>query len=447
MSNKWEEIKELLGQTLNSGVCRVWIEPLRARWADDVLTLVAPNDFVAGNVRARFLSHIAEACETLCSGKVQIEIQVDPSPKSFSSSLTKVTVQRQRERGLPLEHAVVSSPVSPCYQFENFIVGSANEMAYVASQSFSRQNSAHGGGQIFLSSAPGLGKTHLVQAIGNEVFRSSNKSCPRIAYLSAEEFARQMVMAIKGRRIEEFKTRYRENTDVLLLEDIHFFQGKEKMQAELLSTIRYLQQHGRKIVFTSCFLPAEIADLDPHLVSRFCQGFISVIDRPDFETRMRILENKACQVQVQLPVEVQELLAHNLQNDVRQLESCLNNLIAKARLLKEQICTELAWSVLKNYSIEVRPDMEKIVRSVCEIFSVSEEAIRSKSRSKLNVLARNTAFYLARKHTTLSLAEIGKHFNRNHSTVIKGIANVERDVNLKTAEGMRLAQTMERFQL
>ena len=118
-----------------------------------------------------------------------------------------------------------------------------------------------------------------------------------------------MVAALKGRRIEEFKARYRENTDVLLLEDIHFFQGKEKMQAELLSTIRYLQQHGRKIVFTSCFLPAEIAGLDPHLVSRFCQGFISVIERPDFEIRMRILESKACQVQVKLPVEVRELLA------------------------------------------------------------------------------------------------------------------------------------------
>ena len=193
-------------------------------------------------------------------------------------------------------------------------------------------------------------------------------------------------------------------------------------------------------------MPAEIAGLDPHLVSRFCQGFISVIERPDFETRMRILESKACQVQVKLPVEVRELLAHNLQDDVRQLESCLNNLIIKARLLKEQICTELAWSVLKNYSVGTSPDIEKIVRSVCDIFSVSEEDMRSKSRSKLNVLARNIAFYLARKHTNLSLAEIGKHFNRNHSTVIKGIANIERDVKLQTAEGMRLAQTMERLQ-
>lgn len=443
--NTWEQIKSSLKQTLGEGTCRVWIEPLQARFEDGTLIVVAPNNFVEEQVKSRFLSQITQACETVCGRTFSIRIQADPAGKAAASQPVKVTV-RQEERGLPIEHTVLSCPVNPQYRFENFVVGPTNEMAYVASQNFSRQHSS-GMGQIFLSSAPGLGKSHLVQAIGNDLFHVSNKKRPRITYLNAEEFARQMVAALKGKRIDEFKSRYRENTDVLLLEDIHFFQGKEKMQAELLSTMQYLQQHGRKIVFTSCFLPAEIENLDPHLLSRFCQGFISVIERPDFETRMRILEKKACQVQVKLPLEVSELLAHNLRDDVRQLESCLNNLIVKARLLKEEICTDLALSVLKNYSIEVRPDIEKIVSSVCDIFSISMQDILSKSRSKLNVQARNTAFYLARKHTELSLAEIGKYFNRNHSTVIKGIANVERDMNLGTAEGVRLTQTIDRLQL
>ncbi len=441
----WEQIKSSLKQTLGEGICRVWIEPLDARYEDDRLVLLAPNNFIKEQVKARFFSQISKTLQATCKRSLSVQIQVDPTAEAAPRPVM-VTVQHQEERGLPIEHTVHACPVSPQYQFDNFVVGPTNEMAYVASQNFSRQFSS-GMGQIFLSSAPGLGKSHLVQAIGNELFHASNKNRPRITYLSAEEFARQMVAALKGRRIDEFKSRYRENTDVLLLEDIHFFQGKEKMQAELLSTMQYLQQHGRKIVFTSCFLPAEIDNLDPHLLSRLCQGFISVIDRPDFETRMRILEKKACQVQVKLPLEVSELLAHNLRDDVRQLESCLNNLIIQARLLKEEICADLALSVLKNYSIEIRPDIEKIVSSVCDIFSVSLQDIRSKSRSKITVQARNTAFYLARKHTELSLAEIGKYFNRNHSTVIKGIANVERDMNLRTAEGVQLMQTIDRLHL
>lgn len=352
---------------------------------------------------------------------------------------------RGRQIGLPLQASprTVSS-VNWRHGFDDFVVGPSNELAFVASRGFSQEMFASD--QLFLSSAPGLGKTHLIQAIGREVAKAGNRSSVNIAYLTAEEFANQMVMAIKSRDIESFKARYREKVDVLLLEDIHFFQGKEKMQDELLNTIKSLQVHGRKVVFTSTFLPKELKDVDSNLTSRFCQGFMAHIANPNFETRMKIVEAKANSFQVALPRNVGELLADRIQTDVRQLESCLKNMILKARLMREDLTLDMAWEVLKNYDLQdPKIDMGRIVEFICQAYAFSEEQLRSKSRKKQNVIARNTAFFLARKHTDLSLTEIGRRFNRRHSTVIKGIANVEREMNRQTPVGMQISQTIDRL--
>jgi chromosomal replication initiator protein len=286
-----------------------------------------------------------------------------------------------------------------------------------------------------------------VQAVGRELVRECNRSRVRIAYLTAEEFACHLIMAIKSKQIEQFKARFRDNIDILLLEDIHFFQGKEKMQNEFLSTIKSLQNQGKKVVFSSTFLPRELDGLDSHLISRLCQGFLAVIEKPDFETRVKIVHTKARNFQVTIPTEVGELLAEKIQNDVRQLESCLQNLIFKARLLKEKITLDLAWQVLKNYGLEEQSlDLQRIMQFVAAAFDLPVEALCSKSRKKQCVLARNTAFYLARKYTDHSLKEIGQKFNRRHSTVLKGIARVEREINKQTPLGRQLAKVIERIE-
>lgn len=481
MRDDWEKIQHILQKTVKPGLYQVWIKPLTGALHDDTLVLEAPNAFVASWVRDRLQQPIAEAAAEVLGTTPGIEVRSgsqarDGAKKSYLQAQVETQTGhagRDRQGAEPVQEP--SSPIilpgrsaSPAqargrqmglpmqsdprtvssnrwrHDFDDFVVGPCNELAFVASRGFSQEMFASD--QLFLSSAPGLGKTHLIQAIGKEVAKASNRSSVNIAYLTAEEFANQMVMAIKSRDIESFKARYREKVDVLLLEDIHFFQGKEKMQDELLNTIKSLQVHGRKVVFTSTFLPKELRDVDSNLTSRFCQGFLAQIANPDFDTRVKIVEAKAGSFQVALPRNVGELLAERIQTDVRQLESCLKNMILKARLMREELTMDMAWEVLKNYDLQdPKIDMARIVDFVCKAFAFSEDQLRSKSRKKQNVIARNTAFFLARKHTELSLAEIGRRFNRRHSTVLKGIANVEREMTRQTPVGMQISQTIDRL--
>ncbi|KAF5041341.1 Chromosomal replication initiator protein DnaA [anaerobic digester metagenome] len=265
-----------------------------------------------------------------------------------------------------------------------------------------------------------------------------------MAYLSAEEFANRLVMALKTKQVERFKAAFRENVDVLLLEDVHFFRDKPRIQDELLNTLKALNSRGCRLVFTSSFLPRDLTGLDPQLLSRISSGFLAVIDKPDLATRKRILERKAAIHQVLLPDEVSLLLADRLHADVRQLESCLQNLVLKARLLNCRISVDLAWDVLRHYDLAARPlTLDDIVSYVCDVYRISPDQLVSKSRKRQYVLARNTAFLLARQHTDLSLVDIGNRFNRRHSTVVKGITSIERHLSLRTPLGRELERTIE----
>jgi len=201
------------------------------------------------------------------------------------------------------------------------------------------------------------------------------------------------------------------------------------------------------VAFTSSFLPRELKDVDSHLASRLCSGFLANIEKPDFETRKRIFESKAASFHMVLPDKISDFLADGLKSDVRQVESCLQNLILKARLLNKNIDLEMAQEVLKNYALpEDRSiGLNEIVSFICENFDLSQTQLTSKSRKRQIVLARNTAFYLARKHTDLSLKQIGDQFNRRHSTVIKGITTVEREISKQTPLGRQLDATMGRL--
>jgi chromosomal replication initiator protein len=211
-------------------------------------------------------------------------------------------------------------------------------------------------------------------------------------------------------------------------------------------TLKALQTRGCKVVLTSSFLPRELNEVDPQLVSCFASGFLACIDTPDYGTREQILRRKAQNLQVQVPDDVTGLLAERLTTDIRQLESCLNNLVLKARLLGQQITTELAWQVLENYAVQnSSPDIDRIVSFVCKTYEIHEDELLSKSRRQQAVMARNTAFFLARKHTHLSLAAIGDRLGRKHSTVLKGIINVERELSHQTPLGRQLQHTVERL--
>ncbi len=444
MNAMWKSTKRILESSLNPGLYQVWIKPLSAEIDGEDMTVIAPNPFVASWVKERLVDAIAEAATQVLGYRPRLSVRASLEQKPKAVMSVQHTAQGMEQLHLPVRQDPVSTRDIFRFSFDDFVVGPCNELAYAASQDICRKHYA--ADQLYLCSSPGLGKTHLLQAIGASMASNANIAKKRVVYLTAEEFASRMVMALKTREIERFKSYFRENVDMLLLEDIHFFQGKLKLQDELLNTINALNSRGCKVVFTSSFLPKELNGVDSQLASRFNSGFLAVIDKPDMPTRLHILNRKALSLQIQVPAEVAQLMAGRITSDIRQLESCLHNLILKARLLKRNITAELAMQVLKNYDIE--PDnlsMNQIVQFICNTYDTSVEQLRSKSRKRQFVLARNTAFFLARKHTELSLQDIGHQFNRRHSTVIKGITTIERHMSMKTPLGREIEKTIDKL--
>lgn len=454
MLNAWPQTQNILRKILNPGLYQVWIKPLDAEAGEGRLTLYAPNAFVASWVRDRLADSIAEAATQVMGRRPEIRVAVRPKamqsapcpdePGKAAAPAPK-TLRNVRQLGLPDLAAKSLNTYNWRFCFDDFVVGPCNEMAFVASRSMCRGGMDFD--QLFLNASPGLGKTHLLQAIGREVARASNRNSVRVAYLTAEEFASQLVLSIKSRQMERFKARFREKLDVLLLEDIHFLQGKEHTQDELRETLKALQARGCKVVLSSSFLPRELKNVDEHLASRLCSGFLATIDRPCLETRRNILEAKAKLFQVSLPRDVSDLMAESLRDDVRQLESCLQSLVLKARLLGGAITLDMAEAVLSNYTLADSGSLSfpKIVGHVCSFFDLTREQLASKSRKREIVTARNTAFYLTRKHTDMPLKQIGAQFNRRHSTVLKGITNVERELRLQTPLGRQIGTVVEKI--
>ncbi|MDR2574784.1 MAG: chromosomal replication initiator protein DnaA [Desulfovibrio sp.] len=444
MQEKWAEISENLKKLLDPGTFKVWIAPLRVAVRENGLHLFVQNAFVADWLEARMAELLREAAAPvlgLASQALELRIEIAPVP---AAALVGDGVAASKEDGparqlpLPLPPGAIAGQHQTWrYSFEDFEVGLSNSVAVAAAKDV-----CGGGGvrALFVNSAPGLGKTHLTQAVGKVVSQSSQGG--RIAYMTAEDFARHFVSALKRREIESFRERLAE-LDVLLLEDVHFLQGKEKIQEIALATLKTLQERNGRVIFTSSFSPRELQEMDTSLVSYFCSGILTRMDKPSRDMRRRILMRKAGQFQMSLPDDVCELLASRLRGDVRQLESCLNSLIFKARLLNCGLNPQLAMDVLEQYAgAECGADLNTIIRLVCEIFGLTERQMVSRSRRRDCVSGRNTAYYLARKHTELSLEEIGSTFNRRHSTVIKGITSVEREISKESTLGRQLIRAV-----
>lgn len=361
---------------------------------------------------------------------LQNNVSSKPSPRPLSAVQMALPFSQQQESSARVNH-------NWRYSFEDFVVGPSNELAFAASRCMTA--SAAAPDILYLHSSPGLGKTHLIQAVGKSLCTSSNRPA-QVEYLTAEEFTSRFFFSLKTQATEQFKARYRD-VDLLLLEDVHFLQGKNAMQAELLGTIKALSERGAKVVFTSSFAANELRDMDNQLQSRLCSGLLSPIDKPDEETRRRILRSKAKAFQVVLPEDVEDVLAQHIRTDVRQIESCLKNLVLKAQVFNSEISMEMALNIIRNYA-DTTPilDMDAIIHHVCQGFNLTREQLSSNSRRQELVAARNTAFYLARKHTDLSLQAIGRYFNRRHSTVLKGITNLERAMGHQTPAGRQSAQ-------
>lgn len=330
------------------------------------------------------------------------------------------------------------------YSFDDFIVGPSNKLAMAAAENIIQQNSITN--MLFLSSRSGLGKTHLAQAVGMAAQGKTGKSPMKVAYLTAEDFTSQFIRASLSKDFESFKRRF-SLCDMLLLEDVHFFHGKDKTQEMVLNIIKSIHARGGKVVLTSSFAPKDIAGLDSYLASQFQSGFVASIERPDMETRFHILVEKSKKLGLILPESIAELMAKRIDADVRMLESCLQNVVFRAKVLGTAVTEDIVYDVISQVShSQPALDLPSIVDMVCKGFGVTKQQLESNSRCANYVLARNLAFYLLRKHTDMTLEEIGQGFNRRHSTVIKGISALEKEVSKESHVGRQLSDFIEKVE-
>lgn len=423
MQSIWNQVKTQIHMKIPHHSFMVWIEPLE--WLgrrDDEVIVGCPNTFARKWVVDHYIDVISEEIERVFGAQLRITLeasdagggQIDGDGGNGGQlSLPNVAPRNQR----------------PCqfqkdFTFDQFVVGAANNFAYKAALA-----QACGGGDhrnaLFLLSKTGLGKSHLSHAIGNHILNED--SATRVCYMTAEDFTNAMIYALRHDSIEQFKEKYRRQCDVLLLEDVQFLGGKEKTQHELGYTLDALIAAEKKLIFTSTHLPDDIPKMDRKLASRLSSGVISTIDSPDYETRVRIVEKKAALKSLDIPREVVQYLAGELTDNVRQLESGLIGVAAKASLLKLPIDVKLAESIVRNIVRRSRKaTIENIRNLVCRYYKVSVEDMLSRSRKRRIAQPRQIAMYLARRYTDHTYQAIARSFNRYHATTLHAVGTVER---------------------
>lgn len=433
MESVWAEVKGGIKKTIPSHSYMMWIEPLTfsTNGDDKTVAVDCPNYFSKKRLQENYMELIESEVNKVLKKKCKITVKISRENGKSARKSDEADYQ------LPLPNLNVRTHsgrfLKKDFTFDNFVVGSNNDFAYSASLSLASKKSSHQNA-LFLLSNTGMGKSHLSQAIGHYILSKSPSD--RVYYITAEDFSNEMVHAFRHNNIDKFKEKYRNNCDVLLLEDVHYLSGKERTQIELALTLDTLFDSEKRIIFSSCYLPSDIPKLNEKLYSRLSCGLISNIDPPNFRTRVRILRKKSMGKGCRLPEKVVLYLASELSENVRQLESGLIGVMAKSSLLGMPIDLNLATSVVKNIAGQHKNiTIDVIKKLVCKHFSISLSDISSNSRKQNIVRPRQIAMYLSRKYTDSPLQDIGRSFNRYHATALHSINCVEKE--LKGNNAMR----------
>ena len=327
-----------------------------------------------------------------------------------------------------LQKAQIDSQLNVSYTFERFIEGDCNRLARSASLAIAQNPGATSFNPFLVYGGVGLGKTHLIQAIGN--YLKANRRTESVLYVSSERFTTEFVQAIQHNRVSEFSLFYRQ-IELLIIDDVQFFGGKEKTQEEFFHIFNALHQSGKQIVLSADRPPRDIQGIEERLLSRFQWGLSADLQPPELETRIAILRRKAEDDGIEMPNEIIEFIAHNIKSNIRELEGALIRLLAHATLHKREVDLPLAKEVLRDLIKETRVSLniEEIQRVVCEYFNIPEDLVRAKTRKREVVQARQVAMYFSKQLTQHSLKTIGLHFGgRDHSTVIHANQSVENQI-------------------
>ncbi len=424
MEAVWNKVKSALQKQIAHHSFRMWIEPLElSRGKKDAWEVSCPNFFSKKRVQDQYGSMIESELQRALGASCRLAFGV-----SKNNGKSRPTNQKKRQLPLPNDFTRPHSgrQLRRDFTFDHFVVGGNNDFAYSASLSLASRKHAQQNA-LYLLSKTGMGKSHLSQAIGHHVL--SEYPDDRVYYVTAEDFSNEMVHAFRHDSIDQFKGKYRSQCDVLLLEDVHYLGGKERTQIELALILDALFEAGKRIIFSSCYLPADIPKLNDKLRSRLACGLISNIDPPNFRTRVRILSKKSLINGYKIPQNVIQCLAGELTEDVRQLESGLNGVAAKSSLMGVPIDVDLAESVIKNIVRQRKSiTINLIKKMVCKYYKVSQSDLMSRSRKQSLVRPRQMAIYLARRYTDSPLETIGKAFNRYHATALHAIKCIERGI-------------------
>lgn len=423
MPELWQRVLAHLKDQLGKQNYETWIQPITFVSRDKTrLYLNVPNKFFRDWLTEHYLTKIEEVLSEAAQQKMAVSLDVKQEPQA-KGVIDKSVRKDERER----ERIQRNNNLIPKYTFENFVIGASNQFAHAASMAVANQPGDHYN-PLFIYGGVGLGKTHLINAIGHRAV--SKFPAAKVFYLSSESFMNELINSLRRDRMDEFKTKFR-NVDILILDDVQFIAGKERTQEEFFHTFNSLYESRRQIVITSDKFPKEIPGLEDRLRNRFEWGLIADIQPPDMETRVAILQKKAEVEKVILPHEVAIFLASNIDSNVRELEGSLTRLGAFSSLTRSHITVELAKEVLRNTLRGAQREItiEGIQKIICDYYNIKVGDLKAKRRTKNIAIPRQVAMYLCRKHTETSFPTIGDKFGgRDHSTVIHASKTIERKI-------------------
>lgn len=432
----WKECLNIIKENVPFITYNTWFLPIiPLEISDSTLKVQVPSSFFVEWIEEHYNSIINTAINDVLGGTGKLVYSVldslEDTAASHEPEVRKFPhpVDFTKPVEPKIEEVIFETNLNPRYTFENFVKGESNQLARAAAIAIGDNPGQTSFNPLFIYGGVGLGKTHIIQAIGNKVLQSNRSK--KVIYISADSFTVEFVEAIQSNNVNEFSNFYK-NMDVLIIDDIQFLLGKEKTQDLFFHIFNTLHQSGKQIILSSDKPPKELAGLNERLISRFQWGLTADVQAPDFETRIAILKNKGESFGINLSNQILEYIATNITSNIRELEGCLIKLLANASLNSREIDFEMVKRTVREIST-TRPaniSIESITKVVCGFFKVDENKVREKNRKKEVVMARQVAMYLSKRLTKASLKTIGLHFGgRDHSTVIHAFNSIENLIN------------------
>ncbi len=426
-------------EKVDERVYDVWFKPIRIKtMKDDQVILEVPNRFYREWLEENYTDMITTTLGEIIGHDVVVKFRI--SEKQEEETRRKYIQYSQKKRVLRQRGVYLN----PKYTFDEFVVGPNNQFAHAAAVKVA-ESPGTVYNPLFIYGGVGLGKTHLISAIGNMVIDTNPEM--KVIYVQSEHFTNEVVSAIRNDRMAELKNKYR-NVDLLLIDDIQFIAGKTSTQEEFFHTFNALYERQKQIVISSDRPPKEIKDITDRLKSRFSMGLIADIQPPDVETKMAIIYKKAEGLNLEVPEDVAFLLASKVKSNIRDLEGCLLKLAAMSSLTGQKITVEMAKSSLRDIiSLEERPiTVQMIIEEVARFFELKPSELKSRQRTKELANARKVAMYIARTLTDLSLSDIGKNFGgKNHATVIYACKEIEKRLQEDPSFATMIEQLIEKI--